>query len=611
MQYVLGVDGGGSKTAVVILNEEKQELGRGQGGVSNYHLAGTEGAKETLLNAMQEAAADAGITLTQITAATWALAGAARPADRRILQGMMEELLPDSHGLIVTDALAALVGGIGSRRGIVLIAGTGAIAYGENGDGEQARAGGWGHILDHGSGYALAQAALRAVMQAEDGRQEPTVLSKKVQAALQLENISDLVNWIYAPRRNVTDIAALAPLVLQAAEAGDMAATAVIAQEADALAAFVAATARRLGVWKRPFSLLLMGGLLKTDNFYRRVVLQAVRTKSPHAQFRQPQADAATGAALLALEMMGHPLTPSAAIGGSAADWASEQGNVLTEDLDLHSTLEIVGLMHLADRRAVTAVRPCLPAIARAIDAIAARMRQGGRLIYIGAGTSGRLGTLDASECPPTFGTSPDLVTSLMAGGERALTVAIEGAEDDPEAGRQDVARLAVGHLDTVVGIAASGRTPYVIGGMDEARRRGALTVALIANLPAPLAEMADHLIAPLVGAEVLAGSTRLKAGTTQKLVLNMLSTGVMVRLGKTYGNLMVDVRQHNSKLQNRARRIVQQACRISEDEAAVALADAGGHVKMAIVGVLLGCSPDEARERLDAADGVVRTAVG
>jgi N-acetylmuramic acid 6-phosphate etherase len=611
MRYVLGLDGGGSKTAVVIINENGDELGRGRSSSSNYHVVGLESAKEAVRSAMQEAAANAGLDLSQMTAATWALAGAGRPADRKILEGLNADLLPGIPTQIVTDAAAALMGGVGARSGIVLIAGTGTIAYGENEVGEQARAGGWGYLLDHGSGYGLAHAALYALVRAADGRDLATSLTEKVREHLQLDDITALVNWLYAPENSVTKIATLAPIVLEAASEGDLIANDVAARAVEELASSVAAVARQLGVWERPFPIVLAGGLLLGSKFYRRVAAQAIRTQFPHARLMMPQADAATGAAMLALEILGRSRPPVAvADDEEASAWASEQRNVLTEELDLHSAVEIAGLMHLEDNRAVTAVRSQLPAIANAIDAIADRMRQGGRLIYVGAGTSGRLGTLDASECPPTFGISSDLVVGVMAGGKDALVDAIEGAEDKWEMGRQDLADLNVGPLDSVIGIAASGRTPYVVGALEGAKERGALTGAIICNLPAPMADIADHVIAALVGPEALAGSTRLKAGTAQKLVLNMLSTGVMVRLGKTYGNLMVDVAQHNIKLQNRARRIVAQATRVDEAAASAAF-DANDHnVKAAIVSVLLGCSPDEAKVYLDEAGGVVRTAV-
>jgi N-acetylmuramic acid 6-phosphate etherase len=272
--------------------------------------------------------------------------------------------------------------------------------------------------------------------------------------------------------------------------------------------------------------------------------------------------------------------------------------------------LELVGSMHVADQQAVAAVRPTLPAIAAVVDAVAERMRQRGRLIYIGAGTSGRLGILDASECPPTFNVDPNRVVGVIAGGPDAVAASIEGAEDETESGATALSRLDVGPQDSVVGIAASGRTPYVIGALAEAQRRGALSVALVCNLPAPMAAHADHVIAPLVGPEIVTGSTRLKAGTAQKLVLNMLSTAVMVRLGKTYGNLMVDVQQSNAKLRKRAERIVAQACDISAAEARIALDDCRGDIKVAIVTTLADCSPEAARQRLEQAAGSVRQAL-
>jgi len=290
--------------------------------------------------------------------------------------------------------------------------------------------------------------------------------------------------------------------------------------------------------------------------------------------------------------------------------WLTEATNAHTHDIDTLPTLEMVRRINAEDHRVAPAVAAELPAIARAIDAIAERMQRGGRLIYIGAGTSGRLGVLDAAECPPTFSTSPDQVIALIAGGERALTHAIEGAEDDADAGARDVAAHDVSARDSVVGITASGRTPYVLGGLREAKRRGAFIVGLACNRPSPIEEIADVSIAPLVGPEVIAGSTRLKAGTAEKMVLNMLSTGTMIRLGKTFGNLMVDVQATNAKLRERARRIVARACDVSDAVADELLARCDGEVKTAIVVARAGVSPAEARQRLRAANGVVRAAL-
>ena len=288
----------------------------------------------------------------------------------------------------------------------------------------------------------------------------------------------------------------------------------------------------------------------------------------------------------------------------------TETRNPLTEGIDRLGTLAMVRLINAEDSRVAQAVAAELPAIARAIDAIGERMRLGGRLIYIGAGTSGRLGVLDAAECPPTFSAPPGLVIALIAGGERAITEAVEGAEDDRDAGARDVAGLGVDSCDSVVGIAASGHTPYVLGGMAEARQRGALVISLACAQPSPMAEMAEIAIAPLTGPEVITGSTRLKAGTGQKMVLNMLSTGVMIRLGKTYGNLMVDVQPTNAKLRGRAQRIVAEACGIPIEQAGALLAACDGQVKVAIVAHLAALSPEAACQRLAATGGVVRKAL-
>lgn len=287
----------------------------------------------------------------------------------------------------------------------------------------------------------------------------------------------------------------------------------------------------------------------------------------------------------------------------------TESRNPATANIDALPTLDMVRLINAQDARVPEAVAVELPRIADAIDRMVERMQSGGRLIYVGAGTSGRLGVLDASECPPTFGTPPEWVVGVIAGGERALTHSIEGAEDDAEAGARDIAASNVTERDSVVGIAASGRTPYVIGGMIEAKRRGAFVVSLACNRPSPMEDVADVSIAPLTGPEVLTGSTRLKAGTAQKLVLNMLSTGVMIRLGKTFGNLMVNVQPSNVKLKVRARRIIEQACGITVEQAAAAL-EACGSVPVAIVSTLAGVTPDEARRRLQAAGGVLRQAL-
>lgn len=289
---------------------------------------------------------------------------------------------------------------------------------------------------------------------------------------------------------------------------------------------------------------------------------------------------------------------------------ATESRNHATMELDIMSPLEIAQAMNAEDMRAVEAVREVLPQVATAIEWAAEAFEGDARLIYMGAGTSGRLGVLDAAECPPTFGVSADVVVGLIAGGEQAFIKAVEGAEDSRELGAGDLERIELTEHDVVVGLAASGRTPYVIGGLEYARAKGAKTVAIACNRGSAIGRAADLAIEPVPGPEVLTGSTRLKAGTVQKLVLNMISTGSMVRTGKAYGNLMVDVQATNEKLVTRSQNIVMEACSCTRECAIEALEQAGGKVKVAIVAILLGCDAATAAARLDAAKGRVREAL-
>ena len=288
----------------------------------------------------------------------------------------------------------------------------------------------------------------------------------------------------------------------------------------------------------------------------------------------------------------------------------TEKINPATREIDRMSPLEIVRVINAEDTKVAEAVRQELPHIARAIEEIAARMRRGGRLLYFGAGTSGRLGALDASECPPTFNLPPEMVLGSVAGGPVALTLAVEDLEDSAEAGTADAERLGVTETDTLVGIAASGRTPYVLGAIARAKEVGALTIGLACNRNTPLEKAVEIMIAPVVGPEVITGSTRLKAGTAQKMVLNMLSTGAMILLGKTFGNLMVDVRATNQKLHRRAISIVRQATGVDEDAAERFLSVSGGEVKTAIMVGRTGIEPELARKQLEAHAGVLRAAL-
>lgn len=289
----------------------------------------------------------------------------------------------------------------------------------------------------------------------------------------------------------------------------------------------------------------------------------------------------------------------------------TEQRNAASRNLDRMTAMEIVRLMNREDSKVAMAVGRESAAIARAVDAIVSGIGKGGRLIYVGAGSSGRMGVLDAAECPPTFGTSPKVVLALIAGGRRAITRAVEGAEDSERNGARDLRGKKLTRRDVVVGIAASGTTPYVVGALKYARRRGATTVAVTSNLRMPVGRVAKIVIAPEVGPEVLTGSTRLKAGTSQKMVLNMLSTAVMARLGHVYENLMIDMMLTNEKLAERALRILAEASGRKVSAAGHALRAAGHDLRVALVMLKRGVGTREAKKLIAGTGGNLRKALG
>lgn len=284
----------------------------------------------------------------------------------------------------------------------------------------------------------------------------------------------------------------------------------------------------------------------------------------------------------------------------------TETRNPASVEIDQLPTLEMLRVINQEDQQVALAVSQLLPEITRAVDAIAAAFGKGGRLVYIGAGTSGRLGILDASECPPTYGVSAEQVVGLIAGGHKAILQAVENAEDDAQLGAQDLKNIQFCANDVLVGIAASGRTPYVLGAMAHARAVGATVCSISCNPGSPLAQAADISMVAVVGPEIVTGSSRMKAGTAQKLILNMLSTGAMIRTGKVYGNLMVDVEATNAKLVERQKRIVMEATDCERAVAERALAQADNHCKTAIVMILAGLTADEARTRLQSSNGFI-----
>lgn len=501
---------------------------------------------------------------------------AAPRAARALGEALLASLRADRVA-VTSDAVIAHAGALDGRPGVVLIAGTGVVALAIGADGSLRTADGWGPWLgDEGGGAWIGGAGLRAALRALDGRGPPTALVDAARA-----RFGPPTTWP-AQLNGAAALASFAPDVLAAGD--DAAASSIVSAAAAALAAAA------LAVGDGPVA--MVGGLAGVESLREQIdLVPAV-------------GDALDGALRLGAIHESHLIRVRAAATPRGLDTppATEAVRPDSHDLDMRSIGEVVALLVAAEGEAHGAVVAALPRITAAAEAIAARLERGGRLIYAGAGTPGRLGVLDAAECGPTFGT--DVVRGVIAGGRAALTEAIDGAEDafDPA----DLGDLTA--ADALVGITASGRTPYVLGALEHARSVGALTVAIVNN-PGSEAH-ADVLIELLTGPEVLAGSTRLTAGTAQKVVLNALSTSVMVNLGKTYGPRMVDVRATNAKLRRRIVRIVRDAAGVDEESAIAALAAAGGHAKTAVVALLAGIDAAEAAARLDRARGRVREAL-
>jgi N-acetylmuramic acid 6-phosphate etherase len=497
--------------------------------------------------------------------------GAARALGEALLAQLRAERVA-----VTSDAVIAHAGALNGEPGVVLIAGTGVVALAIGADGALRTADGWGPWLgDEGGGAWIGAAGLRAALRAHDCRGPSTALLEAARTRFGAPK-----TW----PAQLTDAAALAsfaPDVLAAED--DAVALAIVSAAAESLDA----TARAAG----DGPVAMVGGLAGVEALRQRLDLV------PAA------GDALDGALRLGAIHEPHVIRVRAADARQGLDeLATEAMRPDLDDLDLRPIGEVVALLVAAEGEAHGAVAAAVPRIAAAAEAIVGRLERGGRLIYAGAGTPGRLGVLDAAECGPTFGT--DLVRGVIAGGSAALTEAIEGAEDAFDTA--DLADLTA--ADALVGITASGRTPYVLGALEHARAAGALTVAIVNNSGSEAS--ADVVIELLTGPEVLAGSTRLTAGTAQKVVLNALSTSVMIGLGKAYGPRMVDVRTTSAKLRRRAVRIVRDAAGVDEEAAIAALTAAGGHAKTAIVALLGGFDVAEAAVRLDRAHGRVRDAL-
>ena len=554
----LGIEGGGTRTVALLADDHGRILRRLESGPLNLKLLSDRKILERFRGIKHHLAwRPASLALC--------LAGCRTTADRSRARALAERVWPHLPAYVGSDIESGLAAAFGlNGSGIVIVSGTGSCVYGRHGP-RTARAGGWGHLLgDHGSGYWIALTGLRAAIREYDRHGRVDKRLTRTLRRLCLNSPDQLVDWIQNAGKDA--VAALAVDVLDE-DAG------LMLQAASFLAQDCHAVALQLGLDKP--SVILSGGMLQHHCKLAVLVGNRVRTMLPGAKVTRASVESAVGA--LKLAGLASPVSTSPLIQETSSLPLTEKRNPRTMDLHKRSVAELVDTMLDEEARVIPALRKNKGAIERAIHGIVRAFKRGGRLFYIGAGTSGRLGVLDASECPPTFSTGPERVQAIIAGGAAALREAVEGAEDDPSAGAEAMGARGVGRRDIVVGIAASSSTPFVVGALDEAKRRGAKTFLLCFSAPGPT------LHTPLcfnTGPEMITGSTRLKAGTATKLVLNMLTTISMIRLGKVVSNLMVDVKPTNEKLRRRACRIVATLKDCREEDARKQLVRCGWNVK-------------------------------
>lgn len=594
----LGIECGGTRTAALFGPGAGGRCQRAVFGPANLRLL-DDAALVKHFKAIKKAAGAA------FTGMTIGMAGARTENDRRRIRVAAGKVWPGVPVYATDDLETALAAAKGQDERpalaqVLILSGTGSCCFGRR-DGIQGgtvRLGGWGHILgDRGSGYAIGLGALRAVAGEMDRQGQWPALGESILRALQLNEADDLIDW--AKDAEKWEVAALAPAVFAAAAKRDPMAREILADAAVVLAEDGANCARRLAGEGAPVEFVLAGGILLKQPGFARQVGARLRQLRPGARVRRLRRESVWGAIELAREHFGGVKPGKIRMAGADAALpdppeilpasqtlpATEERNPRSRNLDRMSLARAVALMIAEESAVGAAIFKERRKIQRAVEMIAHSLRRGGRLFYAGAGTSGRLGVLDASECPPTFRLPPDRVQGIIAGGRAALWKSVEGAEDDAAAGAAALAHRGVKPKDVVVGIAASGRTPFVWGALGEARQRGARTILLCCNprLEIPPARRPDLVIAPDTGPEVLTGSTRLKAGTATKIILNIFTTLAMVRLGKVMGNLMVDLQPSNEKLRARAVRIVQSLTGAAPAAARTALERTKWRVKRAM----------------------------
>jgi N-acetylmuramic acid 6-phosphate etherase len=560
-EKILGVEGGGTKTAWVLTERDGSELrilDQGKLPASNFRLATPERLR-TIFSELPKEIDRAGIFL----------AGCGTDEDRQSLSRLCAEIWPDAKILIGSDRDSGVAAALGHADGIVVNAGSGSSVTGRR-DSRVEKAGGWGHILgDAGGGYFLALQALRLILREYDLHRGEVQFASKILHALSLNNLDELVRW--AQTADKMEIAGLTPVVFEAAAHGDTHVNEILEEGARCLSEYTESVATRLHLLAP--KVVLMGGLFQRDSIYAHTFRRRLKKNLPDARVAAAERAPELGAAWLAAEMSETPTVrappPQAEIDNLAAA-LTERRNPRSENLEKMSARELVELFVEEEKFIQEALRGAMVDLARAIEIIAQALRKGGRLFYVGAGSSGRIAVLDASEISPTFGAPRELVQGIIAGGATALYRSVEGAEDEESSGALAIDERGVKDIDVVVGVTASGRTPFVLSALARARLLGAKTILLSCNpdvaaglSPAKRGSAAastvevDLAIRLAVGPEILTGSTRLKSGTATKVALNIISTGAMVALGKVRGNLMIDLQASSAKLRDRATRLV------------------------------------------------------
>lgn len=598
-QLFLGIECGGTRTVALLADHSGSLLQRVEAGPANMRLIGPNKLKSLFTALSRQFPTPASVAV--------GMAGVRGEEDRQTLRSIVSAVWNGVPNHVSHDLETALwsVGPLEEDLPrVVVLSGTGSCCYGRTHEGRVAKIGGWGHILgDKGSGYEIGLRALKAVIFYLDRDDKWTRLGQSILRRLQLNDPEQLIAWVQSATKD--QVAALAVEVFDAAKARDKIARDVLVGAANTLAKDAVACAKKLSKPDAAVEFVFAGSVLLKQTAFARRIRRGIVEKLPAATFQSLKRETAWGAVELARQCAtGIPsvnvneravrATPDRPVSKSSARLpalsTTEQRNPRSKNLDRMTTSDAIDLMLGEDAKIPAAIRKEKPAIEKLINRVVRSFKSGGRLFYVGAGTSGRLGVLDASECPPTFRTSPEMVQGIIAGGREAIWSAIEGAEDDDGAGERAIEFRGIGRNDVVVGIAASGRTPFVWGAIRAAGRSGAVT-ALIhfnPNLKIKRTDRPSLEICPRIGPEVLTGSTRLKAGTATKLILNMITTIAMVRIGKVIGNLMVDLNPSNVKLRDRAVRIVAELTGCSYDESSAALVKCNWDLKKA-VGVLSG----------------------